>query len=149
MATILEQYRDQRRKLHGAYIQPTRITFSLAGYRKMMAEADSMTLMLNTATPAGQPPTYDNLPYSVVNTQAEEVKVHNAMTDTGRQRAISIKGTMGKLGGEPKTMVQLVASSLDSPTLCDIIMEWLAACTDIGPFEIALRNAVEQHGKFE
>ena len=149
MGSILEQYREQRRKLATAYIMPTRITFSASGYTKMMSEADSMTLMLNPNTPAGQPTTYDGLPYSVVNDQPEEIKLHNSMTDTGRQRAITIKGTMGKLGEEPKTMVQLVASSLDAATLCDIIMEWLGADPHWGDFEKELHAVVEKHGRFE
>lgn len=152
MSTILEQYRDQRRKLATSYIIPTRITFSHDGYKKMMCEADSMALMLNPNTPAWDPPTYDGLPYSVVNDQPEEVKVHNAMTDTGRQNAITLqmKGTFGKLGTEePKTMVQIVAQSLDAATLCDIIMHWLGADPHWGDFEKALHKVVEEHGRFE
>lgn len=151
--TILEQYREQRRKLVEAYIQPTRITFSPAGYTKMLSEHDSTTLH-HSAGPAGKPNTYDGWPYSVVNDQQEEVKLHNAMTDSGRprQRAITVQGTFGKFGGqEPKTMVQLVASSLDAATLCDIIREWLDAddATHWGDFEKELHAVVEKHGRFE
>jgi hypothetical protein len=152
MSSILEQYREQRRRLATAYIMPTRITFSGPGYTKMMSEADSMTLMLNPNTPAGQPTTYDGLPYSVVNDQPEEIKLHNSMTDSGPQRAIkfAMKGSFGKLGTEePKTMVEIVAQSLDAATLCDIIMHWLGADPHWGDFEKELHAVVERHGRFE
>lgn len=151
MDSIFNQYREQRRKLVEAYIQPTRITFSSDGFAKMRAEHDSTSLW-NTAGPSGKPDTYDGWPYSVVNDQPEEVKLHNAMTDSPRprQRAITVRGTFGKFGGEePKTMVQLVASSLDAATLCDIIIEWLGADPHWGDFEKELHAVVEKHGRFE
>lgn len=161
MTTIHEQYREQRRKLAESYIMPTRITFSPAGYTKMRAEHDSTSLW-NTAGPSGSPDTYDGWPYSVVNEQAEEVKLHNAMTDQprGRQNAITVQLSFdaangqcladGQPVGEPITTAQIIGSALTAAQLCDIIRAWLDAdCQKWGKFEHALDDVLERYGTFE
>lgn len=147
MGSIFEQYREQRRKLAASYITPTRITFSPAGYTKMMSEHESTSLN-NTATPAASPSTYDGWPYNVVNDQPEEVKLHNAMTDSprGRQNAITVK-IDGIMSGAP--VVEILAQNLSAAQLCDIIMAWLGQDPHWGDFEKELHAVVEKHGTFE
>lgn len=149
MTTIHEQYREQRRKLAESYIMPTRITFSPAGYTKMRAEHDSTSLW-NTAGPSGSPDTYDGWPYSVVNDQAKEVKLHNAMTDQPRprQNAITVK-IDGIMSGAP--VAEIIAANLKAAQLCDIIRAWLDSddATHWGDFEKALDKVLEEHGRFE
>ena len=151
MGKVFDEYQEQRRKLVEAYIQPTRITFSLEGHKRALMENLASGAFMPATNPSS-PATYDGWPYSVVKDQVEDVKLHNAMTDSPRprQRAITVRGTFGKFGGEePKTMVQLVASSLDAATLCDIIMEWLGGDPHWGDFEKELHAVVEKHGRFE
>lgn len=149
MTTIHEQYREQRPKLAESYIMPTRITFSPDGYTKMRAEHDSTSLW-NTAGPSGAPNTYDGWPYSVVNDQAEEVKLHNAMTDGPRQRqnAITIK-IDGIMSGAP--VAEIVAANLTAAQLCDIARAWLDSddATHWGEFEKGLDELIVKHGRFE
>lgn len=153
MGKVFDEYQEQRRKLVEAYIQPTRITFSPEGHKKALMENLASGAFMPATNPSGQA-TYDGWPYTVVNDQAEDVKLHNAMTDSphARQNAITfaMKGPFGKFGAErPKTMIEIVANSLDAKTLCDIIMTWLGADCDWGDFEKELHAVVEKHGRFE
>jgi len=152
---IFDSFWRQRGELRIKEQEARTVLFSYDGWNKAMMEDLTSRDSVRHA-----PPTYCGLPRFVDPKQTDDIVVtHEYPAEVQqrlgteprqRQRAITIQGTMGKLGGEePKTMVQLVASSLDAATLCDIIMEWLGADPHWGDFEKELHAVVEKHGRFE
>lgn len=154
---IFDEFWKQRGKFHGSEQEARTVIFSYEGWNKAQREQLTADNCIQYT-----PPTYCGLPHLIDPTQAADIVVTHeylaevqarvlpAGTHRPRQRAITVRGTFGKFGGEePKTMVQLVASSLDAATLCDIIMEWLGADCNWGDFEKELHAVVEKHGRFE
>jgi len=157
---LFDEYFRQRSDLVEASHTPRTVLFSQAGYSRAMKEAMPDTNHFDGA--AGLPRTYCGLPYVIdPAATAELVVTHESVENISqrmeagrrfRQNAISfaMKGPFGKFGAEePKTMIEIVASSLDAATLCDIIMHWLGADCDWGDFEKELHAVVEKHGRFE
>ena len=155
---LFDEFFRQRSDLVEASKTPRTVIFSTEGWRKALKEMEDAGAGYAHNIVHGPSPTYcglhrctddrPNRPDIVVSelTQAEY------FAPRPRQRAITVQGTFGKFGGqEPKTMVQLVASSLDAATLCDIIREWLDSddATHWGEFEKALDEVVTKHGRFE
>lgn len=157
---LFDEYFRQRSDLVEASLTPHTVLFSQPGYSRAMKEAMPDSNHFDGA--AGAPRTYCGLPYIidpalpselVVTHEAPEL-VSQRLQAGNRQRqnaiTFAMKGPFGKFGAEqPKTMVQIVANSLDAQTLCDIIMTWLGADCDWGDFEKELHAVVEKHGRFE
>lgn len=153
MTTVYEQFLEQRGRLARAYIAPTAIVFSSEGHMKAMRENRENGAFVPATSPGGLP-SYSGLPYSIDKEQKEDIKVLNAMTHSPGNRAIrfAMSGTFGKLSGEePKTMIEVIAQSLDAATLCNIIRAWLDNddATHWGKFERGLDRLLETHGRFE
>jgi hypothetical protein len=156
---LFDEYFRQRSDLVEANLTPRTVLFSQAGYSRAMKEAMPDSNHFDGA--AGAPRTYCGLPYIIDPALAAELVVTHEAPELvsqrlqagkrQRQNAISfaMKGSFGKLGEEPPTMIKLVAQSLDAATLCDIIMEWLGQDPHWGDFEKALHKVVEEHGTFE
>lgn len=153
---IYDEFWRQRGELKHKEQEARTVIFSYEGWNKAQRELPTADNCIRYT-----PPTYCGLPHLIDPTQAADIVVTNeylaevqarvlpATPHRPRQRAFTMHGTLGKLGEEPKTMVQLVASSLDAATLCDIIMEWLGADCNWGDFEKELHAVVEKHGRFE
>lgn len=152
MTTVYEQFLEQRGRLARSYITPTAIVFSTNGHMKAMRENRENGAFVPATSPGGSP-TYSGLPYSIDREQEEDIKVLTAMTHTPSNAVrFAMRGPFGKFGSErPKTMIEIVANSLDAATLCDIIRAWLDGddATHWGEFEKALDRVVVEHGRFE
>ncbi len=148
MTTIHEQFLEQSARLARSYIAATGVTFSPDGHMKVMRENQE-----NGSFAFDNSSSYCGLPYSVDKDQKEDIKVLNAMTHTPNSAVrFAMRGPFGKFGSErPKTMIEIVANSLDAATLCDIIRKWLDGddATHWGEFEKELDRVVTEHGRFE
>lgn len=156
MTTIYDQFTEQRRNLARKYMTPSCVVFSQSGHKQAMRENIHSQLFM-PALSAGGRATYGGLPYSIIPDQeaAPAITVLAELPSPPAQRAIrfAMRGMFGKLdaASPPKTMVEVVAQSLDAATLCDIIRTWLDSedATQWGDFEKALDRAVVEHGRFE
>lgn len=145
---VIKLLQDHKRK-HGQ--DATRIIFSEEGFLEAKREGDGS---LAGGNADGTITTYMGIPYSVHAGQLAPIRVQSTQSYPPNSTAIrfAMHGTFGKLGhAEPKTMIELVAQSLDAATLCDIIRKWLDGddATHWGEFEKALDRAVTEHGRFE
>lgn len=159
MSSLFEEYFRQRSDLVEADKKPIGVSFNNAGWMKAMKEEHDAGRDHNITH--GPSATYCGLHRWIDPEQEAELVVtdktqvqwfEDRRANRRRQNAISfaVKGSFGKLGTEePKTMVEIVAQSLDAATLCDIIMHWLGADPHWGDFEKELHAVVEKHGRFE
>ena len=145
MKSILEDYREQRRRLSEAYIMPTRITFSAEGYLKAKAMTDAYSLMDNFLT--GVPQTFDGLPFNVVRDQHEDIKVHNAMTDVRARGSIAVR-LSADLSDARKTVADIIGGNMSEDQISDIVMGFVEA-NPRSQLAAALKEAVRLHGRFE
>lgn len=163
MSTMFDEYFRQRSDLVEAGKKPIGVVFSNEGWMKVLKEDHERSSPMVTPGPSsiygGLHRWIDpELKVDIVVTHLTQVawfEENRLMRERNRtrQNAISfaMKGTFGKLGDqpEPKTMIEVVAQSLDAATLCDIIMHWLGADPHWGDFEKELHAVVEKHGRFE
>jgi hypothetical protein len=144
MSKIFDQYAEQRAELVEAYIRPTRITFSTAGYRKMMGEHESGVHHVFSSK-QHRPHTYCGLPYLVDRAQQEDIKLHNAMTDAPQPSAVLFR--VDHLDPH-QTAMQVAGQGLSKAQLCNLISAWTGANPE-GPLSAALSEAIIAHGSFE
>ena len=157
MTTLFDEYFRQRSDLVEADKKPIGVVFSNEGWMKVLKEDHERSSPMVTPAPSS---TYGGLhrwidpeqTVDIVVTELTQVEwFERKRTSRHRQNAIkfAMKGSFGKLGEAPPTMIEIVAQSFDAQTLCDIIMHWLGADPHWDDFEKALHKVVEEHGRFE
>lgn len=159
MGKLIDEYFQQRADMAANGIVARTVLFSPHGFMRAMSEDGANSCHFSPLLKL--PSTYGGLPYVIdQNLSSEFVVTHESVdlmsqrlqaSQRARQNAITfaMKGSFGKFNKEPPTMIKLVAQSLDTPTLCNIIMAWLEQDLHWGDFEKELSEVVKKHGRFE
>ncbi len=157
MGKIVEEYFRQRSDVVEASQTPRTVVFNEAGYLRAMKEVEAGEQHF-----AQEKRFYCSLPYVIDPRQKAEIVVthdykheveRRMYAPRPRELRAAITFSAKILPGEqpePKTMIEVVAQSLDATTLCDIIRTWLDAdCQKWGDFEKELDAVIVKHGRFE